>query len=27
LVEVSVVKRRQFVATPLENPAPSENAW
>jgi hypothetical protein len=26
LVEVSVVTRRQFVATPLKNPAPSENA-
>ena len=27
LVEVSVATRLQFVATPLENPAPSENAW
>jgi len=27
LVEVSAVTRRQFVATSLENPAPSENAW
>jgi hypothetical protein len=27
LVEVSVVTRRQFVATPLKNPAPSKNAW
>jgi E3 ubiquitin-protein ligase SIAH1 len=26
MVEVSVVKRRQFVATSLNNPAPSENA-
>jgi hypothetical protein len=26
LVEVSVVTRRQFVATPLKNPAPSKNA-
>jgi hypothetical protein len=27
LVEVSVATRRQFVAFPSENPAPSENAW
>jgi hypothetical protein len=27
LVELSVVARRRFVATPLENPATSENDW
>ena len=27
MVEVPVETRRRFVATPLENPAPSETAW
>jgi hypothetical protein len=27
LMETSVVTKRRFVATPLENPAPPENAW